>query len=176
MLTRQKGSVGKYKVDYKLEHFYKDYKKESSNSLTKQQYSLFYKEIMAELMTVMIEKSTEIRIPSIGYFSVLSYKPALIKDGEINKRGLNPDWKKTWEYWYTKYKGKTQQEIVAISNKTLIYHENKHSQGLSYSFKWNNFTSQIKGKQGYKFIASTQYKKRVNQFVKDNPNHCYYGK
>lgn len=175
MLTRQKGSVGKYKVDYKLEHFYRNYKRTSSNQVTRQQYTAFIKDMTDEFMRSMIESSNDVKIPGIGYFSILSHKPKVIKDGKLNKKALRPDWKKTWEYWYKIYEGKTQKEIIDINDKKVIYHENKHSQGLSFVFKWNKFTSNIKGKKGYKFIPTSTNKKKLNNYIKENPNHCYYG-
>ena len=177
MLKRQKGSIGKYQVDYKLEDFYKHYKSNIGNQVTKHQYNGFVKDLTGELMDSIVELSGEIKIPNIGYFSILGHKPNLVKkDGQLNTRALRPDWKRTWEHWYKKYEGKTQEEIIAITNKKPVYHENKHTDGVRYIFKWNNFTSVIRAKQGYKFIPSTKYKKKLNTFIKENPNHCYYGR
>jgi hypothetical protein len=68
------------------------------------------------------------------------------------------------------------KNITEIDNKTVIYHENEHSNQEFYEHHWDKLTANLKYKNFYKFKPSRQYSRLIAKVVKDpNRKTFYYG-
>ena len=70
----------------------------------------------------------------------------------------------------------SQEEIIKLENKKVIYHQNDHSNGEFYEHYWDKLTNTLKYKSFYVFKPSRQYSRLIAEVVKDpNRKVFYYG-
>ena len=120
-----------------------------------------YLDIVHGFIKFMMKKVMEgedVVFPRIGTFSIRGKRnQAFIgTDGEI--KGLAPNWKETKELW--------DKDIKAKENRLIIYCSNEESNGVTYSFKWDNTTLPLKNKQYYKVRLSRENKREIVKRVK----------
>jgi hypothetical protein len=169
-----KRSSGKFLGNIKKEDFFKFYKDNSKDPVDKKIYNAFMKELLTTYMEKIILEGEEIRLGLIGRVRVRSNQLKVVKDDGTLAKSLKPNWQLTWEYWFKKYEGKTKEEIINISDKTVIYHENEHSHGEFYDFFWDKVTANVKYKSLFKFVASRQYKRLLSSTVKSKERKVFY--
>jgi hypothetical protein len=170
---------GKSKItgSIKKDAFYNFYDKNAKEKkVPRVVYNKFIKELLERYSTAIVETGLELKINKIGKIRIRSNKLHFFnKEGKRNKN-LRVNWQKTWEYWHSKYPELNRQEITEIKNKTVIYHENEHSQQEFYSHYWDNLTANLKYKSFYGFKPSRQYSRLIARVVKDpNRKVFYYG-
>ena len=172
-LKRGKGkAVGAVKKN----DLYAYYKKNVENPVSQKVFNAFVKELLETFSETIVRTGLELRIPKVGKFRVRSNNLHFFKKDGTRSKKLKVNWEKTWNYWFQKYPGLTRNEIVAIKNKVVIYHENEHTQQEFYEHYWDKLTTVLKFKSFYNFKASRQYSRLIAQVVKDpNRNVFYYG-
>ncbi len=167
---------GRFNGNIKKNDFFKFYKANSKNPVNQKVYNAFVKELLTQYMESIILEGEEIRLGMIGRLRVRTNQLKVIKDNGELAKSLKPNWELTWKYWFEKYPGMSKEEIVNLTNKKVIYHENEHSHGEFYDFFWDKVTSNVRYKSLFKFVASRQYKRLLNSVVKDtNRKVFYYG-
>ncbi len=175
MNSLQRGK-GKNTGSIKKKDFYDYYQNNARlNKVDKVKYNNFLKDLLHNFSEAIVKEALEIKVNQIGKIRIKTKVLNLIKSsGELSKLKVN--WKSTWDYWYSKYPELTRDEIVKIKDKTLLYHDNEHSNQEFYVHYWNNFTSNLKYKSFYDFKPSRQYSRLLAQVVKDpNRKTFYYG-
>lgn len=172
-----KRGKGKLTGEVKRYHFFLHYKKNcKEKQVSEKTYRAFLKDLLSSYSTEIVTTGLELKLVGLGRLRVRTNALHYFnKDGKRSK-GLKPNWQATWEFWEKKYPGLTRQQITEIENKTVIFHENDHSQQEFYEHFWDKITSQMKFKTFYKFKPARQYSRLIAQVVKDkNRKVFYYG-
>jgi hypothetical protein len=175
--TYLKRGKGKIAGDVKKAAFYSFYLKNAKEKvLSKSTYNAFLKELLEEFSKAIVEVGLELKIVKAGKLRIKSSHLNFFKKNGERSTSLRPNWQATWEYWHIKYPGLTKDEIVKITDKKIIYHENEHSDQEFYEHYWDKITCNVKFKSFYKFKASRQYSRLLAKVVKDpNRKVFYYG-
>ena len=126
MIKREKG---KHNSDVTVDDFYKYYASKVHNPVSRKVFGDFYRDMFKEFSQLMLN-GKEVKLNNIGGFKVIEYKPKLLKNGELNKRVLVPDWVKTKEYWVELYPGKSPEELKLIKELEDIRLFGRHSRAL----------------------------------------------
>jgi len=155
--------------------FYSYYRKNTIHKkLTRTQFDRFMKDILLALTDAMINESLEIKIPYLGQFRIRERPLTLLrKDGTVTN-GLRPDWGKTWEMWRSKHPELTDDEIVKLDNKKVLFHDNEHTQQHYYKIFWNKTRSILKNKNVYSFKPSGILKNKLTTVLQDTEKQVYY--
>ena len=160
----------KYIANYKSPELYKYYKENHPNNtvdykkfieVTRKYYDL--------IMPLVIEEGLEIRFPArLGHFRIrqADYKITLTEDGEIDKRYLAPNFKKTKELWEKIYKDIPYEEIKDIKDKPIIYHLNEHSDHKIFQFFWDRLVCNIVNQQYYTIQITRRWKNYLSHYSK----------
>jgi len=104
-------------------------------------------------------------------------KPVRVKlkdNGDVDKRNLSVNWKKTKEYWIKKYPGLTAKQITDIPNKKLIYELNEHTEGNRFVFYWDKITCNLINQSAYVFNPTRSNKQKLTVALKTIKNLNYY--
>jgi len=168
-------------ADYKIQDIYKFYKKRCKEKGTNiLDYTIFVrlnKVFYENMMNRIIYEGAEFTIPyRLGGLRVKKKKQILKLDeeGNVDKRNLTPNWKKTKEYWARIYEDKTAEEIKEIKDKHIVYELNEHTDGYRFSFFWDKITCVIPNQSAYYFTPIRKYKERLNVALKTIKNLQYY--
>jgi hypothetical protein len=156
---------------------FRDYyiKNRKEKAVSIPQYNAFTSDLLKRLATAIVTEGIEVKFNKAGKIRVKSeMMPVLNKEGEFNKR--RPDWQKTKAYWKVKYPGLTPEELKALPKKTIIYHENDHTDGEHYRHYWDKTTSTLIRVGLYRFRAARQFSRLINKVVTEkNRKVFYYG-
>lgn len=168
---------GKLAGDVKKAAFYLFYKEHAKEAiLPRSTYNAFVKELLIAYSSNVVETGLELKVTKVGKLRIRSSHLNFFKKNGERSKSLKPNWHATWEYWHTKYPGLTNDEIVEIKDKKVIFHENDHSDQEFYEHHWDKLTSNVKFKTFYRFKASRQYSRLLAKVVKDpNRKVFYYG-
>lgn len=171
-----KRGKGKTLGNIKKKDFFKYYIKNSKEpQVTQSVYNSFLKDLLSTYSTLMVTEGLEVKINQVGRFRIRSRNLQFFRKDESFKK-LRPNWNKSWEYWHSVYPDLTKDEITQIKNKTLIYHDNEHTQNEFYEHHWDKLTNNLKYKSFYTFKAPRQYSRLIAKIVKDpNRKTFYYG-
>lgn len=172
-LKRGKGT----KSDITKYDFFSFYRKHAQFSmLGRTQYSRFLKELLIAYSNAIVAEGLELKLERVGFIRVQAKKLNFFnREGKLQK-SLKVDWSATWKYWEEKYPELTKEQIVALENKKVIYHQNDHTNQEFYRHLWDKTTATVKYKRFYKFKASRQYSRLIAKIVKDpNRQIFYYG-
>ena len=172
-----KRGKGKIAGDIKKDQFYKYYSENAKEKVVERSvYNKFLRDLLSIFSTEIVETGLELKINRVGKLRIRSKEMHFFKKNGERSKSLKVNWAATWKYWETKYPGLTKDQITQETNKTLIYHENDHSNQEYYEHFWDNFTANLKYKSFYTFKASRQYSRLIAQIVKDpNRKTFYYG-
>jgi hypothetical protein len=175
--TYLKRGEGKIKGDVKKASFFLFYIKNAKETLLSQNvYKAFLKELLETYSTEVVTTGLELRINKVGKFRIKSSKLKFFDKNGVKYKSLRPNWKSTWEMWHKKYPELNRDQIAALTNKAVIYHENEHSDQEFYEHYWDKTTINLKFKSFYTFKASRQYSRLIAKIVKDpNRKVFYYG-
>jgi hypothetical protein len=168
---------GKVKGNVKKNDFYKFYLENAKEKVIDRiTYNAFLKEVIETFSNAIVTTGLELKINSVGKIRVRTQRLNFFKKDGVKSKSLRVDWHKTWAHWHNKYPGLSRQEITEVPDKTLIYHENEHSNQEFYEHHWDKLTTSLKFKNFYKFKPSRQYSRLIAKVVKDpNRKTFYYG-
>jgi hypothetical protein len=172
-----KRGEGKNKANIKKDNFYKFYLQNAKERIVeRKQYNAFVKDLLAQYSTEIVTKGLEVKVTKVGKFRIRSKALHFFKANGEKAKSLRPNWKATWEYWENKHPGLSRDEITKIENKTVLYHENDHSNQEFYEHYWDKITINLINKSFYNFKASRQFSRLLAKVVKDpNRKTFYYG-
>ena len=168
-------------ADYKTQDIYKHYKiKCKERNLEPVPYGKFAKILRVfneNRINLVIMENIEFHMPfRTGSIRVKKKEVKIkIKDnGDVDKRNLSINWKKTKEYWMKQYPNLTSEEIKEIPNKKLIYELNEHTDGFRFIYYWDKITCNIKNQSAYSFTATRTNKEKLTVALKTIRNLNYY--
>ena len=153
----------KVKVDCGRMDMYKAYLK--NNKEDKVGYSAYSKILNSfnkDISEIIMKESFEYIIPyRLGNLRIKKYKPSIRidKEGNLDYKGLNPDWKATNDLWAT--------DKTAKDAKKLVFHINDHSDGYNYKWHFSNYRSNCANRTVYSFIPSRTNKRILAELIKD---------
>lgn len=156
-----------FKTDYSYKDLYAFYKDNRFNNVSYKIYIEVLKRYFDLIMPMIIEDNLELRLPQrLGHFRIRErdYEIKLNEKGEVDKRHLQVNYKKTKELWAKKYPGKTAEEIKEIPNKPLVYHLNEHSDGKIYGFYWDKVISYVPNQKYYKIKVIRKWKNYLSNY------------
>lgn len=168
---------GKFISDFKKKDLYKHYRANytTGKAVTRQTYNDFTRELLTVLGELIVTEGIELRLYSAGCLRIKVIEGnKLLFDKEGNFRKPNVDWKRTWEYWYTKYPDLSRKEIVALPDKKVLFHENQHSSGEIYKFFWDRTTVTFNHQGYYEFVPTRTLVRLLAKTVKDPNRKVYY--
>lgn len=165
---------GKKNGDIKRKDFYNYYKENHKyKKLTGAKYNAFLTEFCEEIAKAIVTDNTEFKIPIVGKLRIkASPRRILKKNGEFCK--FRADWKATWDNWRNLYPNLTDDEIVALENKKVVYHENEHSNGEFYKFYWDTARNKYSSCYYYKFTPSRGLARLLAKTVLDPNRSVFY--
>lgn len=172
-----KRGKGKVTGNVKKSEFYSYYIKNAKEKIVDRAiYNSFVKELLDTLSTEVVTTGLELKINKVGKLRIRSKELHFFKKDGTMAKSLRIDWKASWDFWAVKYPELSREEIVKIKNKTVIYHENEHTNGEFYEHFWDKYSTVLKFKSFYNFKASRQYSRLIAKVVKDpNRKTFYYG-
>jgi len=136
----------KIKIDYNAGDIYKFYCDKTGNpkKLTQSQFSDITKQFFTIVINRMVFNNYEMQLPlKMGCLRVEKFKPKLKLNayGELDKRGLIPNFKATKKLWSELYPGVDISEVRKLHpDRPIIYHENKHTDGFRHRWRWDKRT------------------------------------
>ncbi len=108
------------------------------------------------------------------YIKRIKMKLALYESGELDTRGLVPDWPKTYVLWERIYPGKSKDELKQIRGKKIVYLLNEHTSGYKMIIHWQKKRCNIPGHGPYEFVFAKDNRRELAKLLKSNPNVTYY--
>lgn len=170
-----KRGVGKHTGDIRKYDFYSYYRKNTKfPKMERKAYSAFLKEMLSTYSEEIVRSNMELKLGKLGFIRIQAKKLHYFKKDGTRADSLKVNWKKTWEYWEGKYEGKNRDEITGIKDKTVIYHNNEHTNGEFYQHLWDKLTSVVKYRGLYKFVPSRQYSRLIAEVVSDPQRKIFY--
>jgi hypothetical protein len=135
--------------------------------------------INTRLSDKIIRESFEFRMPArLGTLSIKKTKLKIkVKDGRLEKNKMVIDWKKTWDYWYAQFPGKSRKEINAIESdkKIIIYNMNEHTNGYIMNWCWDKNTCVVRNQTVYYFKPTKRNRLELARWIKsDEKENDYY--
>lgn len=112
----------------------------------------------------------------LGSLGIIQFKRRIKfhENGDLDPRGLVPDWHKTWVMWKKLYpECETMDDFRKIKNKKVVYRTNEHTDGRIFKFHWKKKYSNIKNISAYELIVPWQHRQRFSRFIFNNPNKQY---
>lgn len=146
-MNMYKEYLKKDKLEYKID-----------SSLYSKVLNSFNKKISKKIM----KESFEYMLPyRLGNLRIKKYKPSIKIDenGNLDYKGLSPDWKATKELW--------KKDEDAKKNKKLVFHINDHSDGYNYKWHFSNYRSNCENRSVYSFIPTRTNKRTLAKLIKD---------
>ena len=168
-----KRTVGKNNTDVSIDDFYAHYISTVDSPVDRKTFGKFYKDLFCEFSNLILD-GKEVRLNNIGGFKIIEYQPKIVKNGELNRKVLAPNWVATKEYWKELYPGKTLEELKLVPDKPLLYHENEHTNGQQYKFYWDKTTTELKCKSAYQFKPVRSSARRLSAILKDKNRKIFY--
>lgn len=169
------GTKNKINVHFTLKDSYKVYVKQCKDIGAKPSsykvFMSFNKDINRDIHTSMIYENFEFHMPyRLGILSIKKNKPKakIDEEGNVNLSSLGVDWCSTKKYWSEIYPGKTPDELKLIKNKTLVYYENKHTDGYKMMHHYDKRTAIFNGKNLFQFRATREYMREIKKAVTTN--------
>ena len=163
----------KLRTDYGAEDIYKLYCKNTGNpnKLSNKQYTAILKRFFKGVVDILIFGGFEFNMPNrLGNIRVKKskIKIKLNKEGKLDKTRLSPDWKACRKLWAEMYPGKSWEEIVAIKDKPMVYHTNRHSDGYRHGWKWDKSTCIALNNTAYSFEMCRAADRKLAKALKDD--------
>ena len=150
--------IHKIHSDYKMVDYYKHYKS-TGGKLTSKQFGAILKDVMGTLGGMLITEGFNWRLPSgLGKLRIFKRLTCTsFKDGKlITNRAI--DFKATNDLW--------EVNEDAKKNKTLVYHDNYHSDGFVYNIRYIKKGANYKNKGVYSLQVSRTLKRMLASRIK----------
>lgn len=139
-------SKNKIQIDYNANDIYKFYCKQTGNpkKLTQTQFTTITKGFFTIVVDKMIHNGYEMIFPKkMGSLRIEKFKPImkLNEFGNLDKRKLVPNFKACKDLWSKLYPNVDLSDIRKLHpDRPMIYHENKHTDGFRYRWRWDKRT------------------------------------
>lgn len=163
-----KRGLRKFKTSYSYKDLYKYYKdNHPKNAVSYKMFIITLKRYFDVIMPMIIEDNLELRLPArLGHFRIRQsdYKIKLNDQGELDKRHLKVNYKKSKDLWSKKYPDKTFVEIAAIKDKPLVYHLNEHSDGKLFQYHWDKILCKVSHQKYYKISIIRKWKNYLSNY------------
>lgn len=159
----------KIKSDYTSIHLYKFFKEKYNSNISKTTYVNVLRDFFTAVVNIMIYEGKEFSMSyKLGSIRVRKskIKIKLNKDGKLDKRYLIPDWGACRKLWKKLYPDKTWKEIVAIKDKPMVYHENKHTDGYKHEWHWDKSTCLVRNSSAYTFDMTRGNDRKLSKALK----------
>lgn len=162
-----KRTQGVKNSDYSLKDAYKLYKETSANPVD---YKTFIKinEFAANEDFNHLIKGNKLKLYALGgYLTLITKRSKIITiNGKDSTKAYRIDWKSTKEYWIEKYPTLSQEEIMSIKGKPLIYYSNEHTNGHIVNCYWLAGKSTLPNKSFKEFKFVRKRERELGKFVK----------
>lgn len=171
-----KRGLGKNNCDYGMRDIYREYRKQSKNFVDRSTFSKILNEYNERIMTAMIYENLIFKMPyRLGEVRIQRRRMTpYVKDGEVVKSHIMPDWKATLDYWREQYPDLTDEEIKQIPGKKVLRHLNKHTNGYSARFFWDKNYSNAINQSCYIFKATRTAKEELARLLKKIGRITYF--
>lgn len=148
------------KSDFGIRDYYKFYKKDVNNPVSKQLYSDIITRFNTEIKNLIIEKNLIYQLPYLGFQIVLKKQKRVprVKDGKLI-HNIPVDWKRTNELW--------DKDEEAKEKKLLVRYDNYHTSNYIYRIYFKKFKSNIKNRSLFKFQPNRAFKRQLSARIKD---------
>lgn len=158
---------------------YKDFRQEYKlvyPEIRRKEYVSLCHEINNALIDKIIKDPMEFRMPyRLGTLSIKKNKIRLnVKNGELDKNKLIPDWGKTWEVWQRDYPGLTRKEIFDIRDKKVIYNMNHHTNGFIMRWVWDKGTCFVPNHSVYYFKPTKANRLELSRWINNEERDMDY--
>lgn len=159
-----------YPAMYDKHTSYSYYRKKMGGKITSKKYNQIYKKFMEYIGDTLIEKGNVILPAFFGRLKIEGKRNVLRKDDKGRVKGLSTNWKATYELWKNDPEAKAKKELVFLLNE--------HTDGYSYTFKWDRYRSRGRFKICFNFIACTRLKRKLHYAILNGKeyNIIDYGK
>jgi len=158
-----KRGPSKIKVDCGRMDMYKHYLKlDKNNNASYSEYAKVLNAFNKKISEKIMKESFEFIIPyRLGNLRIKKYKPSIKvdKNGNLNYKRLNPNWKATKELW--------NKDKEAKNTKKIVFHTNDHSDGYNYKWHFSNYRSNCANRSVYSFIPTRTNKRALAELIKD---------
>lgn len=154
-------------ADYGINDMWKYYKAKYNN-LDQKQFKQLIKAFNKSVSDAIVKEAFEFIMPrDVGNIRIKKseIKLKLTADGKIDKKILQPDWNETLKLW--------EVDKEARESKTLVYHENKHTEGYIYRWHYSKYRNKLKNKTAYSFIPSRTNKIKLTGVLKNMDDYPY---
>jgi len=153
----------KIKVDCGRMDMYKAYvKNNKEDKISYSTYSKVLNSFNKKISEKIMKESFEYIIPyRLGILRIKKYKPSIKIDenGNLDYKGLSPNWKATKELW--------KKDKEARKAKKIVFHTNDHSDGYNYKWHFSNYRSNCENRSVYSFIPTRTNKRTLAELIKD---------
>jgi len=140
-------------------------------------YARIVKSFNERLSDAMINNCLEFKLPfRLGRVRIKKFKMKfkIDKDGNIDKRKLPVDWKRTKDLWKRIYPGLCNEELSKIDHKQVVYHLNEHSDGYECVLYWNRKGCNVPNNRIYSLLLTFTNKRNLAKALKTNCRLNYY--
>jgi len=159
-------------VTYNTNQTYRYYKKKyKQTNVSRKLFGDITREFYELIVPEIVKNNYIFRMPANMGKLFIKSKPYEIKfdeDGNVDKRKLAPNWKKTKELWKKQYPDLTMQEIYNIPNKKLVYHLNDHSDRRIFKWFWDKTNSIVKNQQLYYVDVTRKWDRYLSNYAQNN--------
>jgi hypothetical protein len=141
-------------------------------------YCSVIREFNNKLAGALISEALEFNMPfRLGRVRIKKFrqKIELDENGDIDKKNLPVNWKKTKELWCDQYPGLSKDEIKKIPGKQVIYHLNEHTSGYRCKLYWDHKkSSNIKNNRAYSAMFTFSNRRKLASMLKTDCKINYY--
>jgi hypothetical protein len=151
-----------------LKGVYKLYKESSSRPTDFRTFKRVWETFIDQVIQVIILEGRDFIMPSLGTLGIRKSK-VIVKmtpEGDIDKRYLRPDWKKTKELW--------ARDSEAKEKKQLVFHLNKHFNGFNVKWWWDKRTCIVPNHSAYALVMSRANKRKLSGAIYDENTEVDY--
>lgn len=125
----------------------------------------------------LIIDAMEFKMPfRLGKLRIKKFKQKIKLDenGNIDKKNLPVNWKKTWDMWFDIYPGLDRAEIKKIPNKKVIYHLNEHTSGYRCVLFWDKINCNVKNNRVYSAMFTFTNRRKLAYMLQTDQKINYY--
>lgn len=140
-------------------------------------YSSVIREFNNKLADTLILDAREFVLPyRLGKLRIKKYKQEIKidKNGEIDKKNMPVNWKKTNDLWRKLYPDMTMQQIKDIPGKQRIFHLNEHTSGYRCFLFWDRIGCNIKNNRIYSVIFTFYNRRKLASMLQTDCKVNYY--
>jgi len=140
-------------------------------------YSAVLREFNSMLVDALISDALEFKIPyGFGKLRIKKFKQhiKLDKDGNVDKKNMPVDWKKTWDLWFDTYPGLTRAEIKKVPDKKRIYHLNEHTAGYRCVLFWDRINCNVRNNRVYSAAFTFTNRRKLSHMLQTDCKINYY--